>query len=346
MSDPTNPSPEILPEIPPEILIDISTAIMRVQDDALQCRLVDGKKEEDEDAHKLRRLPFGSFMPGQHRTMEISLRQWVHEQVGVDLGHVEQLYTFADQGRHLIGPDVDTHVMSVGYLALTDPQINNQANSESGNGKQNASDWHNIYQFFPWEDWRKGRPDCLDATIVPALNLWRTKLPEAQERVRLAFGPTAFDDDNVQWDEEFVLERYELLYEAGLVHEAFAGGHTPLLGADSSGCALQLDHRRILATALGRLRGKLKYRPVIFDLMASEFTLGQLQKTTEAVIGVRLHKQNFRRLVEKSGFLLPTNRMQRTRGRPAELYRFRHEDRAERPLSGLRISTGHTGRGQ
>ena len=48
------------------------------------------------------------------------------------------------------------------------------------------------------------------------------------------------------------------------------------------------DHRRILATGLGRLRGKLKYRPVVFELMAGEFTLSALQKTVEAIAGIQL----------------------------------------------------------
>jgi hypothetical protein len=104
--------------------------------------------------------------------------------------------------------------------------------------------------------------------------------------------------------------------------------------------ALHLDHRRILATALGRLRSKLKYRPVIFDLMPSGFTLRALQSTTEMVMGVNLHQQNFRRLVEKSGFLISTGRTQRARGRPAEVFRLRHNERTERPLSGLRVTAG------
>ena len=61
------------------------------------------------------------------------------------------------------------------------------------------------------------------------------------------------------------------------------------------------DHRRILATAIARLRGKIKYRPIVFELMPPSFTLLQLQRTVEALAGVRLHKPNFRRLVEQQG---------------------------------------------
>ena len=65
----------------------------------------------------------------------------------------------------------------------------------------------------------------------------------------------------------------------------------------------------ILATAISRLRAKLKYRPVIFELMPVEFTLTDLQRTVEAISGRHLHKQNFRRLVERSALLEPTGKL-------------------------------------
>jgi hypothetical protein len=98
---------------------------------------------------------------------------------------------------------------------------------------------------------------------------------------------------------------------------------------------MALDHRRILATALGRLRGKLRYRPVIFELVAPTFTLLQLQRVVEALSGVRLHKQNFRRLVERGGLVEGTGKMAHTGGRPAELFTFRREVLRERPAPGV-----------
>ena len=99
---------------------------------------------------------------------------------------------------------------------------------------------------------------------------------------------------------------------------------------------MALDHRRILASALGRLRGKLRYRPVIFELLPGTFTLLQLQRTVEALAGVRLHKQNFRRLVEAGGLVEGTGRLEaRAVGRPAELFRFRREVLRERPAPGV-----------
>ena len=108
-----------------------------------------------------------------------------------------------------------------------------------------------------------------------------------------------------------------------------------------SGLPMAADHRRILATAIGRLRGKIKYRPVVFELMPPAFTLLQLQRTVEALSGVRLHKQNFRRLVEQQGLVEETGGISaKTGGRPARLVRFRREVVLERPAPGLRMRAG------
>jgi hypothetical protein len=89
---------------------------------------------------------------------------------------------------------------------------------------------------------------------------------------------------------------------------------------------------------MGRLRSKLKYRPVVFELMPDEFTLTALQHTVEAVSGRHLHKQNFRRLVEAGALVEPTGATTiATGGRPAQLFRFRRDVFAERPAAGLRL---------
>ena len=137
-----------------------------------------------------------------------------------------------------------------------------------------------------------------------------------------------------------MLERYELLFEAGLVPEALRDAQPPASPKVrlAPGQPMALDHRRILATAIGRLRGKIKYRPVIFELMPASFTLLELQKTVEALSGVRLHKQNFRRLVEMQGLVEETGEVTtETGGRPARLVRFRREVLVERPAPGVRL---------
>jgi hypothetical protein len=98
------------------------------------------------------------------------------------------------------------------------------------------------------------------------------------------------------------------------------------------------DHRRILATGIARLRGKIKYRPVVFELMPPAFTLGQLQQAVEALAGRRLHKQNFRRLIEQQELVEDTGAVTtETGGRPARLVRFRRAVLAERAVAGTKL---------
>ncbi|MEQ8825064.1 MAG: NAD regulator [Filomicrobium sp.] len=285
-------------------------------------------------------LPYGPFSPLEHRTLEIGLRAWVNEQTGIDLGYVEQLYTFGDRGRHAQPGDSLPHIVSIGYLALT--RVSDCENLRGGL-------WRSWYHYFPWEDWRKGCPEIIQDVIAPELQRW-IESPNARssparpldrkQRARICFGL-----DGATWDEEKVLERYELLYEAGLVAEARRDRPESAAVVDSStapvGAAMRFDHRRVLATAIGRVRAKIKYRPVIFELMQEEFTLFELQKHVEAILGPHLHKQNFRRLVESAGLVEPTGDVKtRTGGRPAKLFRFRRDVLLERPAPGVRIKLG------
>ncbi|MEJ0012273.1 MAG: NAD regulator [Bauldia sp.] len=280
-------------------------------------------------------LPFGPFDPLSHRTFEAGLRDWVAEQTALKLGYAEQLYTFGDRGRHSLPGDVGPHLVSVGYLALT--RIDDEPSDALARA---GATWRHWYDFFPWEDWRDGRPAMLDETLLPALGRWVKdggdksdgKPLGRRERVRLAFGI-----EGAPWDEERALDRYELLYEAGMVAEAARDGRIAKPTA-AAGAAMRFDHRRILATAISRLRAKLKYRPVVFELMADEFTLTELQVTVEAISGRHLHKQNFRRLVEGAALVEPTGAtMQRPRGRPAAMFRFRRDILKERPAPGFRL---------
>jgi hypothetical protein len=282
-------------------------------------------------------LPFGPFDPVAHRTFEMGLRDWVAEQTALKLGYAEQLYTFGDRGRHALPGDVGPHLVSVGYLALT--RIGDEPSEALARAGASWRDW---YEFFPWEDWRDGRPAILDEALLPALERWAaepaeltpTKPLSRGERVRLAFG------EGGHWDEEHALDRYELLYDAGIVAEAARDGRDKAASRTlaASGIAMRFDHRRILATAISRLRAKLKYRPVVFELMADVFTLTELQHTVEAISGRHLHKQNFRRLVESAALVEPTGKSaQPGRGRPAALFRFRRDILKERPAPGVRF---------
>ena len=283
-------------------------------------------------------LPFGPFDPLTHRTLEIGLRAWVKAQTALAVGYVEQLYTFGDRGRHARPGDTSPHMVSVGYLALTRMPDNVAALRAAGAGFE---PW---YKFFPWEDWRAGRPAILDKAILPPLEQWArssgrddpARAGGRRARLRLCFGV-----GGSPWDEEKALDRYELLYEAGLIEEARRDGREAALARHklpTLGEPMRFDHRRILATAIARLRAKLKYRPVVFELMGADFTLTELQRTVEAISGRHLHKQNFRRLVETAAVVEPTGETStETGGRPAALFRFRHEVTQERPAAGLRL---------
>ena len=280
-------------------------------------------------------LPFGPLDPATDCTLDQALRGWVNEQTGLPLGYVEQLYTFGDPYRDPRQRQGGSRVISVAYLALT---------RECVPAREQNAIWRDCYTYLPWEDWRDGRPQVLGEVIEPALQQWLAGIKDTdrhrrqRERVDICFG---FNGSS--WDPERVLERYQILYQAALVPEAWQATSpaVPTL-TTPPGRLMALDHRRILATALGRLRGKLKYRPVVFELLPDTFTLSQLQGVVEALSGVRLHKQNFRRLVEKGGLVEDSGETTfSTGGRPAKLFRFRREVLRERPAPGVRLPGGN-----
>ena len=304
------------------VSIGLSAAIVSVADERTGVLVVHHAGAEDA-------LPFGPFDPLKHRTLDGGLRKWVVEQTHLKLGYAEQLYTFGDRGRHLPTPGEGARVVSVGYLALT---------RQTQDPKAPDTRWSDWYRYFPWEDWRDAKPPIIEQLIVPALKEFvksaasREIAELRRSRIRLCFGT-----DELPWDEEKVLERYELLYEADLVQEAARDGFKASNNA-VLGVGMMFDHRRILSTAIARLRGKMKYRPVVFELMPPSFTLLELQRTVEAISGLRLHKQNFRRLMEDQGLVEGTGKFAaRSRGRPAELFRFRREVLRERPAPGVRL---------
>lgn len=324
----------------PPVVIGLSAVVVAMRGGELQVLTVRPEDVRTHRASDLRGLPFGPFDPAGHRTFELALRAFVTAQTGFRLGYVEQLYTFGDLGRDApladlgaVEAEAGSRMISVGYLALT---------PEAEDGTEAAAAWRPWTRYFPWEDWRRGRPTVIEAEIAPALKTWAAGDADRRARARGLFAL----DGAGPWNEERVLERYELLYEAGLAAEA-ARDRGRAEGVDlpepsrfeaTFGRPMVSDHRRILATALGRLRGKLKYRPVVFELMPEAFTLLDLQQAVEAISGVRLHKQNFRRMIERTGLVEGLGRQRaETGGRPAELFRYRREALASRPTLGLSL---------
>ncbi len=90
------------------------------------------------------------------------------------------------------------------------------------------------------------------------------------------------------------------------------------------------DHSGIILYALRRLRYKLEYSAVGFELLPKEFTLSDLQHAYEVILGEKLDKRNFRRRILEAGIIEETNRRRiRGEGRPARLYRYRPDAVAE-----------------
>ena len=287
----------------PELAINLTAALVSVSHDAPMVLTT--------TSHGADVLPSARYQAANQISLDACLRQGVADQTGSELGHAEQLQTFSER----------TNGLAIGYLALTRPAHSIGA----------SATWRGWYDYLPWEDWRAGKPKLLASAMEQRLRNWSLEptgaadshhsLPRA-DRVRLAFGL-----DRVPWNEERVVDRFDLLCDAGMMG-------TPELPSR----AMRLDHLRVLASAIGRLRARLKVRPLVFELMDDEFTLFELQKTVEAVLGPHLHKQNFRRLVESAGLVEPTGEVRsKTGGRPAKLFRFRREVLMERPAPGFRV---------
>jgi hypothetical protein len=299
------------------VSIDLTAVVVSVTGDEPRILTIDEGKA----------LPSGPF-ESRHRTLQMGLRSWVERQAHHPLGYIEQLYTFADKDRTGEGE----RLVSISYLGLTrEPRAPGLLDSG----------WRSWYRYFPWEDWRGGPPAPLGRSMVPRLRAWAREAADAMsrrdrsQRVTIAFGV------DHPWNDEHTLQRYELLYEAGLVAEARPRQPaTPPVPGEP----MHHDHRRILATGIARLRAKIKYRPVVFELMPSSFTLLQLQQTVEALAGRRLHKGNFRRLIIQQGLVEETGKMStETGGRPARLVRFRREVLLERAVAGTKLPLSYPG---
>lgn len=273
-------------------------------------------------------LPNGPLTP-IHRSLQAGVRQWVETQTHQPLGYVEQLYTFVDTNRQTSSGH---YLIYISYLGLV---------REETKPLQSAALWHNWYLYFPWEDHRQGLPTFIEEKLYPIFRHWINagntiaEQKSREQRVKLCWGISPFS-----WNEEYVLQRYELLYEIGILPEAQTTQSQDLNSnhENSYGKFMAHDHRRVLASAMARLRAKIKYRPVIFELMPPTFTLLQLQQSIEALAGITLHKQNFRRFISQQELIEETGQIDQSGpGRPARLYQFREDVLLERSLSGSKL---------
>ena len=271
-------------------------------------------------------LPNGLLAPLRH-SLQAGVRMWVAKQTSQPMGYVEQLYTFVDTRRQ---NEQGLPVLYVSYLGLVREAADSILHPDAK--------WQDCYGYFPWEDLRTdgGQRDA----IVSRLRIWANSADTEEvrqkrlKRIHLCWG---VEPEN--WSEEYVLQRYEMLYESGLIAEAAE----PQTNFDFAltGQPMRHDHRRVLATALSRLRAKIKYRPVIFELMPPEFTLLQLQNSVEAISGRLLHKQNFRRQIQQQNLIEPSDTgVSGSKGRPAQRYRFRDDVLPDQLISDIGLPLG------
>ncbi|HSP84674.1 MAG TPA: hypothetical protein VLN09_02875 [Psychrobacter sp.] len=302
-------------------------------------------------------LPNGPLMP-LHRSLQAGVRQWVEEQTQQPLGYLEQLYTFVDTNRRNDDGHALVYVSYLGLVQEAKTQLQSQALWRDW---YDYFPWENHLDGMPTIIMDYIVPALLtwadDAKEFDIQHRRRQRIGlcwgvsemslsnSAQNKSTLSNTETNNQPinneeyENREWIAEHVLLRYEMLYEAGLIAEAPTYPPNHLSNAQSNnefklpsnwsqliGSPMYYDHRRVIAMAISRLRAKIEYRPLIFGLMPDVFTLSQLQQSVEALSGIRLHKQNFRRLLESQNLVLETGQSSSAqRGRPAKLYRFRHD---------------------
>jgi hypothetical protein len=183
-------------------------------------------------------------------------------------------------------------VTTAAYLMLTrDPH---HTAAPVGGDDAAQAHWADVYAYLPWEDLRDEVRQARLGRLVDALDGWARTVPGGADRVRELFGLR-------EWNEERTAERWALLMRAGLVPEARRDrwGRSEARAEDAlTGREMAFDHRQILADALGRVRGKIKYTPAaLMALTGPEATLDELQADCEAIAGRLLHRSNFRRAV-------------------------------------------------
>ncbi len=270
-----------------------------------------------------RALPSGPFEVG-HRSLQSGLRAWVERQTGHPLGYVEQLYTFADSDRRVASNGA--RAISISYLGLDARGAARPCRRRPGDLGTTISRGRTI---------ARAAPRIVGEAIAPALARWsesaggEARAADAR-RDRLRPRRTALERG----------PRPPAL-RAALRGGADRGGAPPTRrrpGGPALGLPMIGDHRRILATGIARLRAKIKYNPVVFELMPPVFTLLQLQRCVEAIAGLNVHKPNFRRLIEQQQLVEETGEtVFGAGGRPAKAYRFRAAVREERAAAGTKL---------
>ena len=276
------------------------------------------------------------------RSAEAAGARELREETGqTTLEYLETLDTYDEVGRDPRqfsghpGPDgtwvaTGARVVSKAFLAVVRPEESPPVAPEPGEDATDAF-WRDVYEYLPWEDLRsaQGRAAARELRRRLVEGWARRAEPTAEARRRAEAVARLFGRrGQVGWNEERAPERLALLMDAGQLEEATRdrwGNSAQRIGG-VSGVALAFDHRRMLADAVGRLRGKMKYAPgVLAALLGERITSITLHRACEAIAGRPIHLANLRRafatagLLEEDGFL---SGAAAGPGRPARQYRW------------------------
>ena len=291
-------------------------------------------------------IPGGMLQWLTDHDTETTARRELREETGVEApGYFERLDTFDENGRdprQWAGRQkgsqweaVGVRIASVAYLAILDRHDRPEPNA--GDDAASAR-WADVYDLLPWEDTRRGGWVASMRSITRWLDERWVGAEQGDARAeRAARLAAAFGQDRKTfrtWNEETVELRFRVLRDAGLVPEAHRNrwgepmGEPPMRTA-FFGEPLAFDHRLILAVALGRLRGKVKYVPALFAALMGDgaATMAELHQALETVSGRWIYRPNlFRVLTERRGVITPSTtaapRKPGQRGVSPTLYRF------------------------
>jgi hypothetical protein len=225
-------------------------------------------------------------------------------------------------------------IVSKAFIALFAPAINQPTTPMPGQDALSAH-WESVYRYLPWEDLRGSVGRSMRRQIIRQLTERWVRAAESDEEAALRkrrIETTFASSDLRQWNEERTTERFALLMETALVTEAHRDQWGDVLPEAKRqvlehDIPLAFDHRRMLADALGRLRGKLKYTPsVLAALVGSEITAPVIHRVCESVAGRPIHMANLRRaLTDTHALLQPIKTIiagPRPPGRQATRYRW------------------------
>jgi hypothetical protein len=279
--------------------INIRAVLVAADDSGLFVLTLAGRQK----AHGRRfSLPYAAFDPARGQSVEDRLRDWASVHTTAQITQIIQVETRVSGGD-----------MCVDLLALV---------SDRSSFMPRGASWTPIYELFPWEDWRKAEPDSLAHTLRPALMAWAAQ----QGATRNAAFQALFPKHPAQWQVEHCGARFDMLYNAALLPESLRDrtGAAVSVRQRHAGIYGQIMHgndRGALANALSLLRSRVSHTPIMPHLMSGPFTLGAMQQTLEAMTGVKLHTQNFRRDLVRLGKIENTHKRGRSgASRPAGLW--------------------------